>query len=194
MKGPTSPAVRAVRLLRGPGRQRSGTLDVIGMDAATHGLVDDARNCAGRPCSSAQSRYQRSIIDGAHQLGPGAANALLKLIEEPPSMCGSLFATTEPDGSSDHSQPDPSLRLRLVPVRTLATHLAGVCEAKVFRPNRPPWHWWRAPAGSVRDAMSILGQLVSGTVRGASPTRSRSATRRDRLGIARRRDRRDRRR
>ena len=75
-----------------------GTLDVIEMDAATHGLVDDARELRERAMFvPAQSRYKIYIIDEAHQLGPGAANALLKLIEEPPEHVRFVFATTEPD-------------------------------------------------------------------------------------------------
>ena len=63
-----------------------GSLDVIELDAATHGLVDDARDLRDKAFfAPVQSRYKIYIIDEAHQLGPGAANALLKVVEEPPA-------------------------------------------------------------------------------------------------------------
>jgi len=144
----------------------SGSLDVIEMDAATHGLVDDARELRERAMFvPAQSRYKIYIIDEAHQLGPGAANALLKLIEEPPEHVRFVFATTEPDKiigtirSRTHHY-----AFRLVPARTLARHLATVCAAEGV-PAEPAALALvaRAGEGSVRDSMSILGQLVSGT-------------------------------
>ena len=75
-----------------------GSLDVIELDAATHGLVDDARDLRDKAFfAPVQSRYKIYIIDEAHQLGPGAANALLKVVEEPPAHVVFIFATTEPD-------------------------------------------------------------------------------------------------
>ncbi|MEI2642688.1 MAG: AAA family ATPase [Candidatus Nanopelagicales bacterium] len=143
-----------------------GGLDVIEMDAATHGLVDDARELRERAMFvPAQSRYKVYIIDEAHQLGPGAANALLKLIEEPPEHVRFVFATTEPDKiigtirSRTHHY-----AFRLVPARVLAKHLGAVCDAEGV-PAEPAALALvaRAGEGSVRDSMSILGQLVSGT-------------------------------
>ena len=75
-----------------------GSLDVIELDAATHGLVDDARDLRDKAFfAPVHSRYKIYIIDEAHQLGPGAANALLKVVEEPPPHVIFIFATTEPE-------------------------------------------------------------------------------------------------
>lgn len=143
-----------------------GSIDVIELDAATHGLVDDARELRERAVFvPANSRFKVYIIDEAHQLGPGAANALLKLIEEPPAHVRFVFATTEPDKiigtirSRTHHY-----AFRLVPARTLAAHLAAVCESEGV-PAEPAALALvaRSGQGSVRDAMSVLGQLVSGT-------------------------------
>lgn len=165
-KGPTSEPCGECDSCVALAPNGSGSLDVIEMDAATHGLVDDARELRERAMFvPAQSRYKIYIIDEAHQLGPGAANALLKLIEEPPEHVRFVFATTEPDKiigtirSRTHHY-----AFRLVPARTLAKHLAGVCAAEGV-PAEPAALALvaRAGEGSVRDSMSILGQLVSGT-------------------------------
>ncbi len=142
-----------------------GSLDVIELDAATHGLVDDARDLRDKAFfAPVQSRYKIYIIDEAHQLGPGAANALLKVVEEPPPHVIFIFATTEPDKliatirSRTHHYP-----FRLVPPGTLAAHLEKICElegvsvAKGVIPLVV-----RASGGSVRDALSVLGQLLAG--------------------------------
>ncbi|MGB2738674.1 MAG: DNA polymerase III subunit gamma/tau, partial [Candidatus Nanopelagicales bacterium] len=107
-----------------------GSIDVIELDAATHGLVDDARDLREKAVyAPASSRYKIYIIDEAHQLGPGAANALLKLVEEPPPHLRFVFATTEPEKiigtirSRTHHY-----GFRLVPSRILQTHLAWTCE------------------------------------------------------------------
>ena len=165
-KGPTSQPCEECESCIALAPNGPGSLDVIEMDAATHGLVDDARELRERAMFvPANSRYKIYIIDEAHQLGPGAANALLKLIEEPPEHVRFVFATTEPDKiigtirSRTHHY-----AFRLVPIRTLANHLAAVCESEGV-PAEPAALALvaRAGEGSVRDAMSILGQLVSGT-------------------------------
>jgi DNA polymerase-3 subunit gamma/tau len=142
-----------------------GSIDVIELDAATHGLVDDARDLRDKAFfAPVQSRYKIYIIDEAHQLGPGAANALLKVVEEPPAHVLFIFATTEPDKlistirSRTHHYP-----FRLVPPATLGAHLEKVCEAegiKVAKGVIPLVV--RASGGSVRDALSVLGQLLAG--------------------------------
>jgi DNA polymerase-3 subunit gamma/tau len=142
-----------------------GSLDVIELDAATHGLVDDARDLRDKAFfAPVQSRYKIYIIDEAHQLGPGAANALLKVVEEPPPHVIFIFATTEPDKliatirSRTHHYP-----FRLVPPGILAAHLEKICNhegvsvAKGVIPLVV-----RASGGSVRDALSVLGQLLAG--------------------------------
>jgi DNA polymerase-3 subunit gamma/tau len=142
-----------------------GSIDVIELDAATHGLVDDARDLRDKAFfAPVQSKYKIYIIDEAHQLGPGAANALLKVVEEPPAHVIFIFATTEPEKlistirSRTHHYP-----FRLVPPGTLASHLEKVCESegvKVAKGVIPLVV--RASGGSVRDALSVLGQLLAG--------------------------------
>jgi DNA polymerase-3 subunit gamma/tau len=142
-----------------------GSLDVIELDAATHGLVDDARDLRDKVFfAPVQSKYKIYIIDEAHQLGPGAANALLKVVEEPPPHVIFIFATTEPEKlistirSRTHHYP-----FRLVPPGTLGEHLEKICKeegvtvAKGVIPLVV-----RASGGSVRDALSVLGQLLAG--------------------------------
>jgi len=142
-----------------------GSLDVIELDAATHGLVDDARDLRDKAFfAPVQSRYKIYIIDEAHQLGPGAANALLKVVEEPPPHVIFIFATTEPEKlistirSRTHHYP-----FRLVPPGTLAEHMEKICKeegATVAKGVIPLVV--RASGGSVRDALSVLGQLLAG--------------------------------
>lgn len=142
-----------------------GSIDVIELDAATHGLVDDARDLRDKAFfAPVNSRYKIYIIDEAHQLGPGAANALLKVVEEPPPHVLFIFATTEPDKlistirSRTHHYP-----FRLVPPGILAAHLEKVCNSenvKVAKGVIPLVV--RASGGSVRDALSVLGQLLAG--------------------------------
>jgi len=142
-----------------------GSLDVIELDAATHGLVDDARDLRDKAFfAPVQSRYKIYIIDEAHQLGPGAANALLKVVEEPPSHVLFIFATTEPEKlistirSRTHHYP-----FRLVPPAILSTHLEKVCESEGIKVAKGVLQLVvRASGGSVRDAQSILGQLLAG--------------------------------
>ena len=142
-----------------------GSIDVIEIDAATHGLVDDARDLRDKAFfAPVNSRYKIYIIDEAHQLGSGAANALLKVVEEPPPHVLFIFATTEPEKlistirSRTHHYP-----FRLVPPGILAAHLEKVCNSegiKVAKGVLPLVV--RASGGSVRDALSVLGQLLAG--------------------------------
>jgi len=142
-----------------------GSLDVIELDAATHGLVDDARDLRDKAFfAPVHSRYKIYIIDEAHQLGPGAANALLKVVEEPPAHVIFIFATTEPDKliatirSRTHHYP-----FRLVPPGTLAAHLEKVCNSEGVKVDKGVIPLVvRASGGSVRDALSVLGQLLAG--------------------------------
>jgi DNA polymerase-3 subunit gamma/tau len=142
-----------------------GSLDVIELDAATHGLVDDARDLRDKAFfAPVQSRYKIYIIDEAHQLGPGAANALLKVVEEPPAHVLFIFATTEPEKlistirSRTHHYP-----FRLVPPAILSTHLEKICASEGIKVAKGVIQLVvRASGGSVRDAQSILGQLLAG--------------------------------
>ena len=142
-----------------------GSIDVIELDAATHGLVDDARDLRDKAFfAPVNSKYKIYIIDEAHQLGPGAANALLKVVEEPPPHVIFIFATTEPEKlistirSRTHHYP-----FRLVPPGILTAHLEKICAAEgatVAKGVLPLVV--RASGGSVRDALSVLGQLLAG--------------------------------
>ena len=143
-----------------------GSLDVIELDAASNRGIDQARDLREKAAyAPASSRFKVYIIDEAHQLTPEAANALLKLVEEPPEHLRFIFATTEPDKligtirSRTHQY-----GFRLVPERTLQDHLAMVCESEDV-PFEPAALALVAKSGqgSVRDALSVLGQLIGGS-------------------------------
>jgi DNA polymerase-3 subunit gamma/tau len=142
-----------------------GSIDVIELDAATHGLVDDARDLRDKAFfAPVNSKYKIYIIDEAHQLGPGAANALLKVVEEPPPHVIFIFATTEPEKlistirSRTHHYP-----FRLVPPGILTSHLEKICAAEGAKVDKGVLPLVvRASGGSVRDALSVLGQLLAG--------------------------------
>ncbi len=142
-----------------------GSIDVLELDAATHGLVDDARDLRDKAFfAPVNSKYKIYIIDEAHQLGPGAANALLKVVEEPPAHVIFIFATTEPEKlistirSRTHHYP-----FRLVPPGVLTTHLEKICKAEGVEVAKGVLPLVvRASGGSVRDALSVLGQLLAG--------------------------------
>jgi DNA polymerase-3 subunit gamma/tau len=142
-----------------------GSIDVIELDAATHGLVDDARDLRDKAFfAPVNSKYKIYIIDEAHQLGPGAANALLKVVEEPPPHVIFIFATTEPEKlistirSRTHHYP-----FRLVPPGILTSHLEKICAAEGVEVAKGVLPLVvRASGGSVRDALSVLGQLLAG--------------------------------
>jgi DNA polymerase-3 subunit gamma/tau len=164
-KGPTPTPCGVCQSCKDLVANGPGSLDVIELDAATHGLVDDARDLRDKAFfAPVQSRYKIYIIDEAHQLGPGAANALLKLVEEPPAHVLFIFASTEPDKltstirSRTHHYP-----FRLVPPTILSAHLEKICEQegiKVAKGVIPLVV--RYSGGSVRDALSVLGQLLAG--------------------------------
>ncbi len=143
-----------------------GTIDVIELDAASHGGVDDTRDLRERAMfAPAVSRYKIYIIDEAHMVSTQGFNALLKLVEEPPPHVRFIFATTEADKvlatirSRTHNY-----SFRLVSARVLQQHLAGVCEAEGYAAEPAALALVaRAGAGSVRDSLSILGQLIAGS-------------------------------
>jgi DNA polymerase-3 subunit gamma/tau len=143
-----------------------GSIDVIEIDAASHGGVDDARDLRERAFYSPVSgRYKIYIIDEAHMVTREGFNALLKLVEEPPPHLKFVFATTEPEKviatirSRTHHYP-----FRLVPPAVLREHLEQVLasEGVPYEPAVLPIVI-RAGAGSVRDALSVLDQLVAGS-------------------------------
>jgi DNA polymerase III subunit gamma/tau len=146
-------------------RNGPGSIDVIEIDAASHGGVDDARDLRERAFfSPVSSRFKIYIVDEAHMVTTAGFNALLKLVEEPPPHVKFVFATTEPDKvigtirSRTHHYP-----FRLVPPRLLTEYLATICAAEGIsvEPAVLPLVV-RAGAGSVRDSLSVLDQLLGG--------------------------------
>src|SRR6187200_2119492 len=142
-----------------------GSLDVMEIDAASHGGVDDARDLRERAFfAPVNSRYKVYIIDEAHMVTPQGFNALLKLVEEPPEHLKFVFATTEPEKvigtirSRTHHYP-----FRLIPPRTLSDYLRVLCEQEGVRidPAALPLVV-RAGGGSARDTLSVLDQLLGG--------------------------------
>jgi DNA polymerase-3 subunit gamma/tau len=142
-----------------------GSLDVIEIDAASHNGVDDARDLREKAFfAPVRDRYKVYIVDEAHMVTPQAFNALLKLVEEPPPHLRFVFATTEPDKvlatirSRTHHYP-----FRLIPPRLLSTYLTDLCakEGVTIEPAALPLVV-RAGAGSARDTLSVLDQLMGG--------------------------------
>ncbi|SDL80149.1 DNA polymerase-3 subunit gamma/tau [Tessaracoccus oleiagri] len=142
-----------------------GSIDVIEIDAASHGGVDDARDLRERAFfAPVASRYKIYIVDEAHMVTAAGFNALLKLVEEPPPHAKFIFATTEPEKvigtirSRTHHYP-----FRLVPPRTLTNYLGEICEAEGVQVDAQVLPLVvRAGAGSVRDSLSVLDQLLGG--------------------------------
>jgi DNA polymerase-3 subunit gamma/tau len=164
-KGPTATPCGECQSCKDLVANGPGSIDVIELDAATHGLVDDARDLRDKAFfAPVNSKYKIYIIDEAHQLGPGAANALLKVVEEPPPHVIFIFATTEPEKlistirSRTHHYP-----FRLVPPGILTAHLEQICAAEGVEVAKGVLPLVvRASGGSVRDALSVLGQLLAG--------------------------------
>jgi DNA polymerase-3 subunit gamma/tau len=143
-----------------------GSLDVVEIDAASHGLVDDARDLRERAYfAPVSSRFKVYIIDEAHMITNAAFNALLKVVEEPPPHVKFIFATTEPDKvlATIRSRTF-HYRFRLIPPSVMREHLGGLCarEGITVDPLVLPLVV-RAGGGSARDAQSILDQLASGS-------------------------------
>lgn len=146
-------------------RNGPGSIDVIEIDAASHGGVDDARDLREKAFfAPVKSRYKVYIIDEAHMVTAQGFNALLKLVEEPPPHLRFIFATTEPEKviptirSRTHHYP-----FRLIPPRLLTSYLSELCEKEgvAIEPAALPLVV-RAGAGSARDTLSVLDQLLGG--------------------------------
>ena len=143
-----------------------GSMDVIEIDAASHGGVDDARELRERAFYTPVSgRFKIYIIDEAHMVTQQGFNALLKLVEEPPPHLKFIFATTEPEKviptirSRTHHYP-----FRLVPPSVLRELMQDILRAEgvAFDDGVLPLVI-RAGAGSVRDSLSVLDQLLAGS-------------------------------
>ncbi|MFD4632271.1 DNA polymerase III subunit gamma and tau [Streptomyces sp. NPDC058284] len=168
-QGPTPTPCGECQSCRDLARNGPGSIDVIEIDAASHGGVDDARDLREKAFfGPASSRYKIYIIDEAHMVTSAGFNALLKVVEEPPEHLKFIFATTEPEKvigtirSRTHHYP-----FRLVPPGTLRDYLAEVCgqEAMAVEDGVYPLVV-RAGAGSVRDSMSVMDQLLAGAGEG----------------------------
>jgi DNA polymerase III subunit gamma/tau len=150
------------RVLAGEG---AGSVDVIEIDAASHGGVDDARDLRERAFfTPVAGRYKIYIIDEAHMVSAAGFNALLKLVEEPPEYVKFIFATTEPEKvlptirSRTHHYP-----FRLAPPGVLRGYLEQLCEAEQVNVEPAVYPLVvRAGGGSFRDSLSVLDQLIAG--------------------------------
>lgn len=164
-QGPTPTPCGECQSCRDLARNGPGSIDVIEIDAASHGGVDDARELREKAFfGPASSRYKIYIIDEAHMVTSAGFNALLKVVEEPPEHLKFIFATTEPEKvigtirSRTHHYP-----FRLVPPGTLRDYLAEVCGREDIPVEEGVLPLVvRAGAGSVRDSMSVMDQLLAG--------------------------------
>lgn len=148
------------------GRDGGGSLDVLEIDAASHGGVDDARELRERAVMApSRDRYRIFIIDEAHMVTSQGFNALLKVVEEPPEHVIFVFATTEPEKvigtirSRTHHYP-----FRLIPPAPMLEYLERICAAEGISAEAGVLPLVvRAGGGSARDTLSLLDQLIAGT-------------------------------
>ncbi len=143
-----------------------GNVDVVELDAASHGGVDDTRELRDRAFyAPAQSRYRIFIIDEAHMVTTAGFNALLKIVEEPPEHLIFVFATTEPEKvlptirSRTHHYP-----FRLLAPKTMRGLLERICAQEDVSVDDAVYPLViRAGGGSPRDTLSVLDQLLAGS-------------------------------
>lgn len=151
-----------------------GSIDVVELDAASHGGVDDTRELRDRAFyAPAQSRYRVFIVDEAHMVTTAGFNALLKIVEEPPEHLIFIFATTEPEKvlptirSRTHHYP-----FRLLPPKTMRALIERICEQEGVVVDDAVYPLViRAGGGSPRDTLSVLDQLVAGSETGPAGAR-----------------------
>ena len=142
-----------------------GSVDVVELDAASHGGVDDTRELRDRAFyAPAQSRYRIFIVDEAHMVTTAGFNALLKIVEEPPEHLIFVFATTEPEKvlptirSRTHHYP-----FRLLAPRTMRALIERICAGEGITIDDAVYPLViRAGGGSPRDTLSVLDQLLAG--------------------------------
>lgn len=165
-QGPTPEPCGECDSCRELGRDGGGSLDVLEIDAASHGGVEDARELRERAVMApSRDRYRIFIIDEAHMVTGAGFNALLKVVEEPPEDVLFIFATTEPEKvigtirSRTHHYP-----FRLIPPAPMLEYVEQICreENVTAQPGVLPLVV-RAGGGSARDTMSLLDQLIAGT-------------------------------
>ncbi|MDR1800188.1 MAG: DNA polymerase III subunit gamma and tau, partial [Bifidobacteriaceae bacterium] len=168
-QGPTPEPCGECDSCRELGRGGPGSLDVVEIDAASHGGVDDTRELREKAAfAPARDRFKVFILDEAHMVSREGFNALLKIVEEPPAHIKFIFATTEPGKvlptirSRSHHYP-----FRLVPPGLMTTYMEQLCEAEDIAVDDGVLPLVvRAGGGSVRDTESVLDQLMGGSVDG----------------------------
>jgi DNA polymerase-3 subunit gamma/tau len=139
-------------------------LDVIEIDAASHGLVEDARDLVMRALTApADFRRRVYIIDEVHMLSPHAFNALLKLIEEPPDHVVFILATTD-----THRVPPTIISrtqrydFRRLPTGVIAAKLTRITTAEGVEAEPAALELIaRLADGGMRDAESLLDQVMA---------------------------------
>ncbi|MEV1061329.1 DNA polymerase III subunit gamma and tau [Micromonospora chalcea] len=164
-QGPTPEPCGQCESCRSLATDGAGSIDVIEIDAASHGGVDDARELREKAFfAPARSRFKIYVIDEAHMVSSAGFNALLKLVEEPPEYVKFIFATTEPEKvlgtikSRTHHYP-----FRLIPPKVLRPYLEQLCEAEGVTVDPAVFPLVvRAGGGSARDSLSVLDQLIAG--------------------------------
>lgn len=169
-KGPTSHPCGECQSCKDLATGGAGSIDVVEIDAASHNGVDDARELRERAgFAPARDRYKIFILDEAHMVTQQGFNALLKIVEEPPEHVMFIFATTEPDKvigtirSRTHHYP-----FRLVPPEVMSPYLEDICKKEGILPQPGVLRLvMRAGAGSMRDTLSVLDQLMVGAVDGS---------------------------
>ncbi|MBH0363944.1 DNA polymerase III subunit gamma and tau [Bifidobacterium longum] len=168
-KGPTSHPCGECESCKDLATGGPGSIDVVEIDAASHNGVDDARELRERAgFAPARDRYKIFILDEAHMVTQQGFNALLKIVEEPPEHVMFIFATTEPDKvigtirSRTHHYP-----FRLVPQEVMGPYLETICDKEGIKPEPGVLKLaMRAGDGSMRDTLSVLDQLMVGSVEG----------------------------
>ena len=168
-KGPTSHPCGECESCKDLATGGPGSIDVVEIDAASHNGVDDARELRERAgFAPARDRYKIFILDEAHMVTQQGFNALLKIVEEPPEHVMFIFATTEPDKvigtirSRTHHYP-----FRLVPQEVMGPYLETICDKEDIKPEPGVLKLaMRAGGGSMRDTLSVLDQLMVGSVEG----------------------------
>jgi DNA polymerase III subunit gamma/tau len=165
VQGPTASPCGVCDSCQGLAPNAPGSIDVVELDAASHGGVDDTRELRDRAFyAPAQSRYRVFIVDEAHMVTTAGFNALLKIVEEPPEHLIFIFATTEPEKvlptirSRTHHYP-----FRLLPPKTMRSLIGRICEQEGVAVDDAVYPLViRAGGGSPRDTLSVLDQLVAG--------------------------------
>lgn len=168
-KGPTSHPCGECESCKDLATGGPGSIDVVEIDAASHNGVDDARELRERAgFAPARDRYKIFILDEAHMVTQQGFNAMLKIVEEPPEHVMFIFATTEPDKvigtirSRTHHYP-----FRLVPQEVMGPYLETICDKEGIKPEPGVLKLaMRAGDGSMRDTLSVLDQLMVGSVEG----------------------------